>query len=45
MKAQAFTERVQKLPSELQSAFLDDMHATVEERLCFFERLAKKQAS
>jgi hypothetical protein len=35
-------KRVCALPSELASAYLDDLKATAEERLAFFERLAKK---
>jgi hypothetical protein len=35
-------KRVSKLPSDLASAYWDDLNATAEERLTFFERLAKK---
>ena len=35
-------KRVCELPSDLASAYLDDLKATAEERLAFFERIAKK---
>jgi hypothetical protein len=35
-------KRVSELPSDLASAYLDDLKATAEERLAFFESLAKK---
>jgi len=35
-------KRVCDLPSDLASAYLDDLKATAEERLAFFERIAKK---
>jgi len=41
--ARAFSKRVAALPSELAEAYLADMKATSEERLVFFENLAKKQ--
>ena len=34
--------RVCELPSDLASAYLDDLKATVEERLAFFERIANR---
>jgi hypothetical protein len=40
-------KRVCELPSDLASAYLDDLKATAEERLAFFERVAlqRKQES
>jgi hypothetical protein len=35
-------KRVCDLPSDLASAYLNDLKATAEERVAFFERLAKK---
>lgn len=37
-----FSKRVAALPSELAEAYLADLKATTEERLVFFENLAKK---
>ena len=34
--------RVCALPSDLASAYLDDLKATAEERLAFFERVARQ---
>ena len=38
-----FSKRLDALPSELAEAYLADLRATIEERLAFFENLAKKQ--
>jgi hypothetical protein len=38
-------KRVCALPSDLASAYLDDLKATAEERLAFFESFAIKRAA
>jgi hypothetical protein len=40
-----FMLRLASLPEELKSAFLDDIEAIIDERLVFFEKLAKKGVS
>jgi hypothetical protein len=42
-----FLKRVCALPSDLADVYLDDLKATAEERLAFFERVAlqRKQAN
>jgi hypothetical protein len=40
-----FLKRVCALPSDLASAYLDDLEATAKERLALFESLAVKRAA
>ncbi len=45
LKKLEFMKRILNLPEEMQFAFIEDIEATIEERLGHFEKIAKLEAA